>query len=98
MRNIFYYRFYQPKDVLIHFIQLVIMHVLLIPFDIWAYEMSRVGSYTMTVMLIIISAITISYYLYALIRYLIERKLHIVYKPKKSLSIEDKYKIPKDMY
>ena len=96
--NRWFYAFYSIGDVIKYTIGLVILHVLLIPYLMLGISGLQVGSITFIFAYVFIASVNTGYYLFALIKYIVLKSTHRLYKPKKSLTLVEKFMIPKDYF
>ncbi len=75
IRNLWFYRFYSYKDLIVGIIMLVALHVLLFPFFLWTFElMVACHSYTFFVLTFGISLINIGMFIRAVVLFIIDVK------------------------
>ena len=80
-RNLWFYRFYSNRDLIVGIIMLVVLHILLMPFFIWAIELLvACHSYTFLVLSFGISFINIGMFIRAVVLFIIDNKRRVVGK------------------
>ena len=72
IRNLWFYRFYSYKDWIVASIMLVVLHLLLLPFFLWAIELIICHDYLFLVLTVGISSINIGMYIRAVALFLID--------------------------
>ena len=80
-RNLWFYRFYSYRDLIVGIIMLVALHILLMPFFIWAIDLLvACHSYTFLVLSFGISFINIGMFIRAVVLFIIDTKKGVLKK------------------
>ena len=91
-----FYTIHSVKDVVKNAILLGILNVIMIPLWITAITWVQVGFPMFLVVLIFILAVNTGYYIYAVVRFIIETKKYGPYIHKKSFTTAEMFMIPKE--
>ncbi len=74
-RSLWFYRFYSYRDLIAGIIMLVVLHILLLPFFIWAIDLLlHCNSYTFFILSFGISLINIGMFIRAVVLFIIDVK------------------------